>query len=185
MEFARAFDLAELCFDLGKTFLDHPPVRFELRFAGAAKKTEAAALPLEMGPGPDQTAFLIRQMCVLDLQRAFARTRTPAKDFEDQAGAIKHLGAPSLFQIALLHRRERAVHHHDASFVGFNETGDLLDLAFAEIRRRAQGAEHHDAGLCHVEIDGAGKADGLVKPRHRARDPSAPPAPPSAVRPAR
>ena len=77
---------------------------------------------------------------MLDLQRAFARARAPAEDFQNEPGAVEHLGAPGLFEIALLHRRKRAVHHHDAGFEGFDEAGDLLDLAFAEIGRRAQRA---------------------------------------------
>ena len=167
MQFARALDLAELGFDLGETLLDHAAVGFELGFAGTAEKAEAAALALEMGPGAHQPAFLVGQMRVLDLQRAFAGARAPAENFQDKAGAVEHLGAPGLFQIALLHRRERAVHHHDAGLVGFDEPGDLFDLAFAEIGRRPHGAEHHDAGLRDVEIDGARKPDRLVEARLR------------------
>ena len=136
MQFAGAFDLDEFAFDLGEPLLDHAAVGFELGFAGAAEKAEAAALALEMGPGAHQPALLIGQMRVLDLQRAFAGARAPAENFQDEPGAVEHLGVPGLFQIALLHRRERAIHHHDAGFVGFDEAGDLLDLALAEIGRR-------------------------------------------------
>ena len=49
----------------------------------------------------------------LDLQRAFPRARAPAENFQDQAGAVDDFGVPGLLQIALLHRRNRAVHHDD------------------------------------------------------------------------
>ena len=77
-------------------------------------------------------------MRVLDLQRAFAGARAATENFQNKPGAVEHLGVPGLFQIALLHRRQRAVHHHDAGFEGFDEAGDLLDFAFAEIGRRTQ-----------------------------------------------
>jgi len=106
-------------------------------------------------------------MRVLDLERALSGAGAPAENLKNEAGAIEHLGAPGLFQIALLHRRERAVHHDNAGLVGFDEPGNLFDLAGAEIRRRPQRAEHDDAGLCDIEIDGARKADGLIEARRR------------------
>jgi hypothetical protein len=93
--------------------------------------------------------------------------RPPAENFENEAGAIEHLGVPRLLQIALLHRGERAIHHHQARFVGFHQPGDFLDLAFAEISRRPHRGEHDDAGLLDLEIDGARKPDRLVEPRRR------------------
>ena len=185
MQRARALDLGELGFDLGETLLDQAAVGLELGFARPAEEAEAAALALEMGPGAHQPALLIGQMRVLDLQRAFARARAPAENFENEAGAVEHLGVPRLFEIALLHRRERAIHHHDAGFEGFDEAGDLLDLALAEIGRGLQRAQHDDAGLPDVEIDGARQADRLVElcgrrcARRRRR------APPRAAAPAR
>ena len=106
-------------------------------------------------------------MRVLDLQCAFPRPRAPAKNLKNKPGSIEHLGAPGLFQIALLHRRERAIHDHDAGFMRLDQSGDFFDLALAEISRRPHGVEHHDAGLFDVEIDGAGKTDGFVEPRRR------------------
>ena len=167
MQRARALDLVELGLDLGEAFLDQAPVGFELGLAGPAEEAEAAALALEMGPGAHQPAPLIGQMRMLDLQRAFARARAPSEDLENEAGAVEHLGVPGLLQIALLHRRERAVHDDDAGFERFDDPGDLLDLAFAEIGRGPHRAEHDDTGLTDVEIDGAGQPDRLIEPRRR------------------
>ena len=163
MQRAGALDLDELGLDLGQPLLDDAAVGFELRLAGSAEKAKAAALALEMGPGSHQPALLIGQVRVLDLERAFARARAPAEYFENETGAVEHLGVPGLFQIALLHRRERAVHHHDAGFEAFDEPGDLLDLALAEIGRRMQRAQQHDTGLLDRQIDGARQPDRLVE----------------------
>ncbi len=68
----------------------------------------------------------------LDLQRAFLGARALAEDFEDQPGAVDDLRVPGLLQIALLHRRERAVDEHEAGFLRAHDAFDLLDLALAE-----------------------------------------------------
>src|SRR5205085_820054 len=133
MELARALDLLQVMLNARKALLDQPAVGLELALARAAEEAEAAALALQMRPRAHQPALLVGQVRVLDLQRAFARARAPAEDFQDEPGAVEHLRAERLFQVALLHRRQRAVHHHDADLARLDDAGELVDLALAEI----------------------------------------------------
>src|SRR6516164_2568071 len=165
MEFARALDLLELRLDASDAFLDHASIGFDLGFARPAEKAEAATLAFKMGPGAHQPALLVGQMRQLDLQGAFAGAGTPAEDFQDQSGAIEHLRAPGLFEITLLHRRERAIHHHYARVIGFDQAGNLLDLALADESRGANAAQGYDSGRDHVEINGASEPCGFIEPR--------------------
>ncbi len=91
-------------FDLPDARLDLPAVRLDLRLARAAEEAEAAALALKMRPGADQPALLVVQMRKLDLQPAFLGLRTLAEDFQDQPGAVEHLGVPRFLKVALLDR---------------------------------------------------------------------------------
>src|SRR5205807_2564649 len=107
VQLARALDSFELRLDPGDPLLDKPPVGFDLSFTGTPKESETAALPFQMCPRTDQSAFLISQMCKLDLQRALARARTPPENLQDETGAVEHFGAPRPFQITLLYWRNR------------------------------------------------------------------------------
>ena len=163
MQFAGALDLVEFAFDALDAVFDDATVGFELRFARPAEKAEAAALAFEMRPGAHQPALLIIEMRVLDLQRAFLRARAPAEDFQDQAGAVDDLGAPGFFQIALLHRRNRTIHDHHRGGQAFDQPGELVDLAGADIGRRPHLVERDQALLDHIEVDGARETGGFLE----------------------
>ena len=100
-----------------------------------------------------------------DLQRAFLGLGAAAEDFEDQPGAVEHLGVPGLLEIALLDRRQRAIHHHQFDVVPGDEADDLLDLALAEIGRGPDLADRRDQRIRDRQIDGARQADGFLQPR--------------------
>src|SRR5687768_5108860 len=130
--------MLKLLADLVDAVADDAPVGFDLGFAGAAEKAEAAALALEMRPGPDQPALLIDEMGELDLQAPFPRPRARAEDFENEPGAVQHLDLPGGLEITLLHRGQRVIDDDEARFLGADQAFELLDLAGAEQGRGAR-----------------------------------------------
>ena len=121
MQPAGAHDLLELLADDVDALADQPPVGLDLRLAGAAEEAEAAALALEMGPGPHQPALLVVEMGELDLQPPFPRPRALAEDLEDQPGAVEHLGVPRRLEVALLHRRQRMIDDDQPGLLGAHQ----------------------------------------------------------------
>src|SRR5262249_35637203 len=130
----------------------------------AAHKSEAAALALEVRPRAHQTALLIDEMRMLDLQRAFAGAGALAENLQNETGAVEHLRVPRLLEIALLHGRDRAVHDDQVDIERLGDAGNLIDLAFAEIGRGADFGDRHQPGLDDIESDGAREADRLFEP---------------------
>ncbi|KAF0114224.1 MAG: Uncharacterized protein FD150_1659 [Rhodobacteraceae bacterium] len=104
MQLAGPNHLVQLPLQADDLIVDRPTVALDLGFPRAADKAETAALPFQVGPGADQTGPLIAQRRKLDLQHTFAGPGTVGEDLKDQRGAVQKLDAPSLLQIALLHR---------------------------------------------------------------------------------
>ena len=93
--------MRQLALDLQHPAADHPAVRLELRLAWPAG-ADAAAEPLEVGPLPDQPRQEVRELGQLDLQLALRGARPLGEDVEDERGAIDHLDAERLGEVALL-----------------------------------------------------------------------------------
>src|SRR3979409_2182080 len=103
----------------------------------------------------------------LDLQRAFLGLGTAAKDVEDQPVAVQHLGVPGLLKIALLDRRQRAIHHHQLDLMPGDEPDDLLDLALAKVGGGPDLTARRDHYVSDRPIESARPAHRLPAPRLR------------------
>src|SRR5262249_12765600 len=129
MERARPLGVLELLLDFRDPLADQPAVDLQLALAGAAKEAEAAALPLEVGPGPDQPRALIGERRELDLKPSLVSAGPGAEDLEDEARAVDDLAAPGLLQVALLDRAHGAVDHRDPDALLPDHRGQPLDAA--------------------------------------------------------
>jgi hypothetical protein len=126
-----------------------------VRFAGATAAGAAALPPLRPGQLGHfaQARRHVAQARDLDLRARGARAGVAVEDFEDDHGAVHHLAADFLFQVARLRgrdfvvdqdgvdacrprdRRRRAAAGLEAAGQGFaiDEGADLLALAAAEV----------------------------------------------------
>src|SRR6185295_6733220 len=100
----------------------------------------------------------------LDLQRAFLGLGAAAENFQNQPGAVENLGVPCLLEIALLDRRQRAIHHDKFDVMASDQAGDLLDLALAEKGRRPDLADRRNQRVGDREVDSARQARRFFKP---------------------
>ena len=160
---ARAAHLLQLGLQLADLVGDQPAVGLDLGFAGAAHDPEAAALALQVGPGPHQARALVGEPGQLHLQPPFPRPRPPREDLQDQAGAVDDLAVPGLLEIALLHRRERVVDHGDVDLAELDDVADFLHLALAEQGGGRQAAQGRDQGLADLQVEGQRQAHGLLQ----------------------
>ena len=147
--------------------LQHAPVGLDLGFAGAAQEAGAAALALQVGPAPHQPALLVIEMGKLHLQRAFLGARPLAEYLQDQPGAVQHLDVQFLFEIALLHRRQRMVDDGELGAAFLHHRRKLGHLARAQQRGRARLGDGDGRRVDRVEVDGARKPDRLFQARFR------------------
>src|SRR5580698_2979093 len=163
-------DFLQFLFEPGDAIADQAAVGLDLRLARSAHETKSAALALEMSPRPHQTAALVVQVRQFDLKRSFFGFGAAPEDFENESGAIEDLGVPGLLQVALLDRRQRAVHDHEFGLVTRDETCDLLDLTLAEIGRGRDLADRRYQGLRNRQVDGARQPSRLFEARLGAAD---------------
>lgn len=99
----------------------------------------------------------------LDLQPTFPRLRAFAEDFQNERGAVQHLGIPRFLQIALLHGGKLSIDDDDFRLERARFGGDLLDLAGTDQRAWRSPSEGNDGGSNDLQSDGGGQADRFIE----------------------
>src|SRR5690349_9359395 len=99
-----------------------------------------------------------------DLQRPLPRGGAAAEDFENEAGAVKHLGAPLLLEVSLLDGRKLGVDDNQFGFRLLHAPGNFRDLARTEKCRGFGRCDGSDNRLLDFEVDGARQAYGFLQP---------------------
>ena len=164
VQFAGADDLGELLLELDHLLVDGAAVGLLLGLAGAADEAEAAALPLEMGPGAHEAGALVGEGREVDLQHALAGGGAVGEDLEDETGAVQQLDLPGLLEVALLHRGDRAVDQDELDLLGLDAGAQLLDLALAEEHAGIGLGQAHDLRPHDLQPgQRVGQRDGLLE----------------------
>lgn len=100
-----------------------------------------------------------------DLQAPFPCLGALAEDFQDERGAIEHLGRPHLFEIALLNRRKLRIDDDDGGFERSCFGGNLFGLAAADQGGGGRVRQRHDILGNDIQPDGRGEAHRLGQSR--------------------
>ena len=90
--------------ELPDPLTEQTPVGLQLRLTRPAQ-TDAALLPLQVGPAADQPRGQVFELCQLHLELALETARSLGEDVQDQAGAVEHPTLKRRFQVPLDHRR--------------------------------------------------------------------------------
>ena len=128
----RRCDLFEVALEVADALLDQPAVDFELLFARAAH-ADAHLDARQVRPHPLQPRQRVLELRELHRQAGFVRLRAAGEDVEDQLGAVEHLDAEGLLQIASLAGRKIVVEDHHVGVGGVDQMLQLLDFAVAQI----------------------------------------------------
>src|SRR5579875_1534221 len=151
--------------ELGDALADQAPVDFDLAFARPAQESEAAALPLQMGPASHQSAALIGEVRKLDLKPSLAGTGPLPENLQDQSRAVDDLAVKRALQIALLDRAQPAIHDDDPNRQVSDETGQAVHRAGPEEAAWASLRQADHFRVNDLQQDRRCQPDRLGEPR--------------------
>ena len=128
---AHAAHLVQLRLQAGDALADVAAVRFELRFAGAARADAAAQAGHRSAHAGElrQQVLILRQ---LDLQAALGRFGALGKDIQNQGAAVQDGRIRQLLQRADLGRREVVVKYNERRPRALEQSAHLLRLSLAD-----------------------------------------------------
>src|SRR5207247_2884309 len=132
-------------------FADQPAIDFKLALSGTAEEAEPAALAFKVSPRTDQPRSLIGEGGELDLEPPLMGARPRAENFEDQTGPVDNLRLPVFFEVALLHRAQRAVDDDDADPIVADQAAQSVEGPAAEQAARPRPYDRRDLGADDIE----------------------------------
>jgi len=132
------------------------PVGFKLGFARTARADSAA----QSGHGravASQTGQKIIQLRQLDLQLAFAGSRAPREDVENQLGPIENLHVQSFLQITLLRGSKLLIEHDHRRIVKVHLRLELVDFTGTDQGGRIGARAGLDGAIRHARPSSGGQ----------------------------
>ena len=165
MQRAGAPDIFQFAPQLCHTVADQSPVGLDLGLAGAAEKTEAASLPLQMRPTTHQPTGLVIQMREFHLKTTFRRSGPLAEDFENETGPVDHLDANLVFQVPLLDGTQLRIDDQQFCFTVSDNLRDLFHLPAAQKGCGARCTNAISVRRNDIQTNRKRKPPSLLQPR--------------------
>ena len=131
LRLALALDFGQALLGALDGLANHAAVQLNLRFAGAAARAYAALLALQVAPAAHQARGQVLQAGQLHLQLALVAAGALREDVQNDQRAVIDGQPDGLFQIALLHGRERLIEQHLLCAMLNGQHADFLGLAAA------------------------------------------------------
>ena len=128
--------MRQLALDGGDALAHHAAVHFQLAFAFAEARADAAAHAVgrQMRPHAAQARQQVLVLGQPHLQAAFLAGGVQCEDVQDECRAVDdlHVAPDGLLEVRLLRGSELVVEHHQVGRVRADEFGHLLGLAGAD-----------------------------------------------------
>jgi len=129
---ALNFDHVEPLIELFHTVAKNAAIELELCFARTAQTDRTTALPFQMRPSAHESRGHVFQLRKLNLQLAFVGARALREDIENETRAIDDTALGEFFEIAFLHRAQRAVDQDQIGIQRLALQCELFGLAGAD-----------------------------------------------------